>query len=113
TRGQVLAVVFVQRRFVIEQIELRRSAGHEKINDAVGFGRKMRPRQNASERIFQFRRCAERVRVQQAEERGPAQTECEPAKELAAVHRKVNVRTIHRFLEYQHLPKGVYTEPGL
>ena len=95
--GQVLPVVFVERGFVVEQIELRRPAGHEQVNDAVGFGREMRPGQNAFERIFQFRqRRAEGVAVEQAEERGPAEAEREPAKEFAAVHRKVDVRAVHR-----------------
>ena len=41
-RGNVLAVVLLQRRLGVEQIELRRRAGHEQIDDALGLRRKHR-----------------------------------------------------------------------
>jgi protein-disulfide isomerase-like protein with CxxC motif len=39
--GQLFAVELVQQRFVVEQIDLRRRAGLEKINDALGLGREI------------------------------------------------------------------------
>ena len=36
------AIIFGQRRFVIEEIQLARRAAHEQINDPFGFGFEMR-----------------------------------------------------------------------
>ena len=41
-RRNLLAVVLLQRRFVIEEIELRRGTGHEQVNDPFGLRREMR-----------------------------------------------------------------------
>src|SRR5438046_5010099 len=40
--GNWLAVIFLQRRFVVEQVELARRAAHEEVNDSLGFGLEMR-----------------------------------------------------------------------
>src|SRR5437762_13487171 len=57
----------------------------------------MRRGQNAFERVLRLcQRRAEGIAVEQAEERGPAEAEREPAKEFAAVHRKVDVSAVHR-----------------
>src|SRR5439155_15537799 len=40
--GRRFAVPFLQRRFVIEQFEVARRAGHEEVNDALGFGGELR-----------------------------------------------------------------------
>src|SRR6185436_10830696 len=37
-----LAVVFLKRRFVVEEVKLTRRATHEEINHAFGFGLEMR-----------------------------------------------------------------------
>ena len=41
-RRNLLTVVLLQRRLVVEQIELRRRAGHEQIDDVLGLRRKVR-----------------------------------------------------------------------
>ena len=38
-RGHRLAVEFLELRLVVEQVELRRRAAHEEVNDVVGLGR--------------------------------------------------------------------------
>ena len=40
--GNLLPVVLLQRRFVVEEIELRRCAGHEEIDDLLGLRREVR-----------------------------------------------------------------------
>src|SRR2546427_178771 len=40
--GRRFAVPFLQRRFVIEQFEVARRAGHEEVNDALGLGGELR-----------------------------------------------------------------------
>ena len=40
-RGR-FAVPFLERRFVVEQFEMARRPGHEKVDDALGLGREVR-----------------------------------------------------------------------
>ena len=54
-RRNLLAVVLLQRRLVVEQIELRRRAGHEQINDVLRLRREVR---RALERTGRLPCCA-------------------------------------------------------
>ena len=93
---EVLAIALVEQRFVVKQVQLRRSASHEKINDAPGFGWKVRRGKNAFEWILRFGcRCGECIAVQQVEQRRAAEAEREPAEEFPAVHREIDVGAVH------------------
>src|SRR5439155_16844706 len=94
---EVLAVALVEQRLVVNQVQLRRSARHEKINDAPGFSWKVRRGKNAFEWIYGFgRRCGECIAVQQAEQSRAAEAKREPAEEFPAVHREIDVGSIHK-----------------
>ena len=46
--GKLLAVPLLEVRLVIEQVQLRRSARHEQVNDPFGLGRMVRLAENAA-----------------------------------------------------------------
>ena len=80
--GQLLAVVAAQGRLVIDEIDVRRPAGHEKIDDTLGPRRVMQRPQNAGAR----RRLvgAANVAVEQRRQGGDAEAGRGAAEELAA-----------------------------
>ena len=81
-RGNVLAVVLRQRRLGIEQIDLRRRAGHEEIDDALGPGRELqrsRPAAVGSRRLL-----GEHDVVHQRRQRQAADAERGLLEEMAA-----------------------------
>ena len=107
--GEVLAVHLVQQRLVVEQVQLRRPAGHEQVDDPLGPRRQVRPAEDAcggegTKRAQRLRRWhgrgsspgGRRRPVHQPRERDPAEPEAEPAEEVAAVHRVVDVVVEHR-----------------
>ena len=84
----VLSIVLLQLGLVVEQIDLRRSAGHEEVNDAFRLGCEVR--RLGSERVNRIhgrrRLLSQGVAVQQAGERGRADAEPRLAKEMASGH---------------------------
>ena len=86
--GQVLAVQLVEQRLVVEQVELRRPAGHEQVDDALRLRREVRRGEDARERIgaARRRRAPRRSPFSRLMQRDAAEAEAEPAEEVAAVH---------------------------
>src|SRR5262245_2133057 len=90
--GQILAVHLVEQWLVIKQIELRRAAGHEEVNDPFCLRLEVRLVEYACKRI----RCPARAFARkQCAEREAAETEGGIAQERAAtiVVRTLRVRT--------------------
>ena len=80
---QILAVLFVEQRLVIEQVKLRRSAGHEQVNNPLRLRRKMRFVENACEGI-----AACGFASKQRRNRDPAQAQRGGAEEQTAIGRR-------------------------
>ena len=80
--GDRLAVELRETRLGVEQVELRRPAGHEEVDDVLGAGRMMRRLRR--ERMRRRRCRGERAAVQQRTERDGAQPEPAAAEEVAA-----------------------------
>ena len=79
---QLGAMLFDQRRLGIEQVELRRAAALEQINDALGLGREVR----SAHHTAAGRRTGQRARLEQAAQRDAAQPHAERIEETAPAH---------------------------
>src|ERR1700722_12360568 len=80
-----MTVVFGQRGFVIEQVQLARRASHEKINDALCLGQEMR--RFGRERVDTLRRSSRAKNLVLAEQRSECdgtEANATVAKEMAA-----------------------------
>src|SRR5205085_800832 len=96
TFRQIFTVALVQQRFVIEQIELRRSTGHEQANDAPGFGGEMGLRENSFERICRLRgRGREQIALQKSDQCHAAEAQAKSPEELTAIHAEVDLPAVH------------------
>src|SRR5206468_2185749 len=80
--GQLLAIEFVQERFVIEQFQMRRRAALEQINDSFGFWREIRKSGKCAGTLWCFGR--KQTLRKQAGKANHAQTARGPAEELPA-----------------------------
>ena len=113
-RGNLLAVVLLQRRLVVEQIELRRRAGHEQIDDVLGLRREVR-RARRERTVGSV--CANSRSSSSADSATPADAEAGLLEEMAARDGAKNVRVHHclrqRFIEVQERvgderPRGLF-----
>ena len=84
--GMSCAVVLGQRRLRIEEIDLRRRAGHEEIDDALGLGREMQAAARRSATRWRLR-LREHDVVHQRGQREAADAEGGLLEEVAARHR--------------------------
>ncbi len=67
--GQLLAVKLFQLRLVIEQVDVRRPAGHEEVDDSFHLRRQMRHRQHAGDADGLGRIRCEEFRIHQRRQR--------------------------------------------
>ena len=81
-RGDLLAVVLLQRRLAVEQVELRRRARHEEIDDVLRLRREVRRARR--QRVVAFLR--EELLVQQRRQREAADAEAGLPKEVPPGH---------------------------
>ena len=83
--GQLRLVQLLQRRLVVEQVHLRRSARHEEVDDALGFWREMRITKDGLPRVRLRSERGKQVRIQQRTQRGGSDASGAAPKEVAAV----------------------------
>src|SRR5690606_31206532 len=78
------AVVLPQERLVVEQIELRRRAGHEEVDDLLRLRREVRTDTMSDRGRGVLSRRGEQPLVEQRRERDAAQAEAGLAEEVSA-----------------------------
>ena len=84
---KLLAVALVQQRLVVVEVELRRRAGHEQVDDALGLRREVRRAEDATVGI----RCGSGVRGKHLGQGRAAEACAEAVEELAAVSQESGV----------------------
>ena len=83
-RRQFRPVQFLELRLVVEKVDVGRAAGHEKVNDALGFRRKMQSLHRTDGLLSLG---GEKFRAQQGGQRERADAGSRAAKEMPAGHR--------------------------
>ena len=93
TGRQILSGSFHQLGLVVEGLQLRRTAAHEEVDNALGLGSDVAGRQDARKRTRSPSSSIARHQVTQSH---TSKAETKAAEEVPAVHAEINLGAVHR-----------------